>query len=736
MTKVDPFTPAKGPEIAQATMAQATMEQADQTITGDPGHNIVRWFASFFAQPYSKVALTTRLSGQTDLGQPAALAAGLGAVGLKNTMYRKKLRQLDPIVLPAVVFEGQGRPLILLGLDKKAGQATWLDPDSDLAQQRGPIRDLQRRIAPQIMLVTFEDADSPTGVVAQRSGHWFWAPVRAHWASWMQILLASFLLNMMGLALPLFIMNVYDKVIPNLSFVTLWTLAIGVALAVCADLVLRTLRLATIESISQRIDLKVGATLYRHALDLGILTRPGGSAGLAGQIREYETVKDFFASSTFVSFFDLAFIALFLFVLHAIVGPLAYLPMLAIPVVLIIAMISRSAISATAQSAVQLASRRQTVLMESLQGAETIKTLNAEGIMQREWETAIAATARVTGRARFWANFSINSTMFIQQGVSIGIIVWGVYLIFEGQITIGALIAASILSGRALAPLSAIAQATFRLQYVIKSLRSLNQMMALRGDKPVTVRSHLRVKSAVLDLSGVRFSYPDTEVPAIQDLALGVASGECIALLGRVGSGKTTLGKLLCGLIEAEQGTIRVDGFGLNQYDRAELRDGIGYLPQTSDLFTGTLRDNLLLARPDATQDEIEKALYYSGLGDFVASSPSGLEMQITENGSRLSGGQAQALALARVLLKSPKLLFLDEPTNAMDQEMERIVCTRLKELNAAGITLILCTHRQSLAAVADRFVILDAGRKVLDGSKETVMKRLAENQPAATGKG
>ena len=702
----------------------------------DLGHDVVRWFAAFFAQPYSKSAVTSRLSGETDLNQPGPLGAMLETVGLKNTLYNKNLRRLDPIVLPCVLFGKNGGLLILTGIDKRSGQVTWLDPCDQMAEQSGTLRALKKRVKTEVMLVTFEDATSPSGVIAQRAGHWFWVPVRSHWASWLQVILASLLLNMMGLALPLFTMNVYDKVIPNLSFVTLWTLASGVALAVCAELLLRTVRLATIETISQRIDLKVGATIYRHALDLGLLTRQGGSAALAGQIREYETVKDFFASSTFVSFFDLIFIALFIVVLHAIVGPLAFLPLLAIPVVLTIAWICRSAIDATAQSAVQLASRRQTVLMESLQGVETVKTLNAEGIMQREWETAIVATARVTARARFWANFSINSTIFIQQSVSVGIIVWGVYLIFEGQITMGALIAASILSGRALAPLSSIAQATFRLQYVIKSLRSLNEMMELEGDKPKTVRSHLRVKAAALKLSGVTFSYPDTQVPALQELSLNIAPGECIALLGRVGSGKTTLGKLLCGLIEPQQGTIRVDGFGLNQYDRAELRDGIGYLPQKCDLFTGTLRENLLLARPDASQDEIEKALYYSGLGAFVASSSSGLEMQISENGSRLSGGQAQALVLARVLLKSPKLLFLDEPTNAMDQEMERIVCTRLKELSANGTTLILSTHRQSLSAIADRYVILDAGRKVLDGSKEIVTKRLTENQVIDKSKG
>ena len=514
---------------------------------------------------------------------------------------------------------------------------------------------------------------------------------------------------------------------PNLSFVTLWTLAIGVSLAVGTDLLLRLIRSATVETAAQRIDLKVGAQVYRHALDLGILKRPGGAAGVAGRIREYETVRDFLSSSTFVAFFDMIFIVIFLAVLYVIVGPLVWLPAAAVPFVLLLALICRGAINTTSQNALDLANRRQTVLIESLRGTETVKTLNAEGAMQREWEKAIAATARVSGKARFWSNLSVNGTMLIQQAVSVGIIVWGVFLIFDGRITIGALIAASILSGRAMAPLGAISQATFRLQYARRALASLNEMMGIESDKPRTVRSHLKVKAGNLDLSGVTFTYPGGQVPALQDLEVKIAPGECVALLGRVGSGKTTMGKLLCGLIEPDQGTIRVDGFGLNQYDRSELRAGIGYLPQTNELFTGTLRENLLLAKPAASQSEIEAALYYSGLGEFVAASPEGLEMPIAENGARLSGGQAQALALARVLLKDAKLLFLDEPTNAMDQEMEKVVCARLKELNASGVTLILCTHRQSLAAIADRYVVLERGRKVVDDARSAVVARMAQ---------
>lgn len=701
----------------------------------DPLH-VVRWFAHHFDRPFSEAAVLSRLPADADPAGAALLDRALGAIGLKSRLYKKTLRSLDPIVLPCVLFDTGGQPLVLTAIDRANGTADWIDTARQNASYSGPLRQLQRRVRPNLMLVTVEDQTKPSRQTPKvQTGNWFWAPVRANWSAWMQVLLASLLLNIMGLALPLFIMNVYDKVVPNLSFVTLWTLAIGVGLAILFDLVLRTVRAATLHTISRRVDLRVGSALYRHALDLGLLDREGGAAGLAGRIREYETVRDFFTSSTFVSFFDLIFIGVFLGVLYAIVGQLALVPLLAVPVVLTLALIARAAIANVADTAVELATRRQIVLMESLHGIETVKTLNAEPAMQREWENTIAATARTTGRAQFWSNLSINGTLWIQQMVGVVIIVWGVFLIFEREITIGALIAASILSGRAMAPLSSIAQATFRAQYVIRSMRALNDIMAKPTERAAQVRSNLAIREGHLQIESLSFTYPGANTPAIDELSLKVQAGEIIALLGRVGSGKTTLGRLLAGLLEPQSGTIQIDGFGLNQYDRAELRAGLGYLPQRPDLFTGTLRENLVMGQPNASQEQIERALYFSGLADFVASSADGLDMKISENGSRLSGGQAQALSLARLLLKRPPILFLDEPTNAMDQEMERQVCERLTELNEAGTTLILCTHRQSVAAIAKRYVILDGGRKALDGGRELVQQQLATSTPARVGK-
>jgi ATP-binding cassette subfamily C protein LapB len=698
-------------------------------VVAPAGLDIAEWLARYFDRPYSEAAVLSRLSGQDDLTAPAALADALAAVGLKTRRHRRKLRALDAIVLPCVLVTKDGVPLILTDLDKGSGTARIVDSAEGRADSAVPLADLQARIRPHVLLVTpEEDTRGAAAIRAETAemGHWFWRPVRANWPAWTQVMLASLLLNVMGLALPLYIMNVYDKVIPNLSFVTLWTLSAGVGLAILADLVLRTIRMASIETISRRVDLKVGAALYRHALALGLLSRTDGAAGMANRIREYEGVRDFFASQTFVSFFDLIFIGIFLAVMFAIVGQLAWVPTLAVPVVLVLALAARAGMSAAAEAAGRLSDRRQAVLMESLHGIETVKALNAEPRMQRDWEAAISATARSTGRARFWSNLATNGTMMVQQLVSVGIVIWGVFLIFDGQISVGALIAANILSSRALAPLGQIAQAIFRAQYAVRAMRSLDEMMRTPAERPRYVRSQLRIREARVKIRGLNFTYPGAQVPAVAALDLDIAPGESIALLGRVGSGKTTLGKLLSGMLVQQEGTIQIDGFGLNQYDRAELREGIGYLPQNSELFTGSLRENLVLGNPGAGQEEIEHALYVSALDEFVARSPDGLEMRISEKGGRLSGGQAQALALARQILKRPRLLFLDEPTNAMDREMERKVCDRLAELNREGTALMLCTHRQSLADIADRFVILDAGRKVLDGPRAEVMRALA----------
>lgn len=721
------------PPAARAAGSDAEAAKRQAPREGRPaspgvGLGAVAWMAHHHGQPWSEAAVRARLAAGFDPRDTTSLARAFAAVGLRSRIVLRRLSAIDPSVLPCVIFRENGAPLILVGFSPDMRSARVIDPERDEPDTETPVRKLARRTRREVMLVTPEGALVDRHLTEQpdrRPQHWFWGPIRENRSGWAQVFVAALCINVLGLALPIFVMNVYDRVIPNLAFVTLWTLALGVAIAIGLDLVLRGVRARVLETVGRRLDTGIAASLFSHAMSLRPLARRNGASVLASHIRDFETVREFFGSASFVSLIDFMFIGVFIFVLYVLVGQLALVPLVALPAVLVLATVAQLPMGRIAQDAQELAGRRQAVLVESLMGLETIKTLNAEPVMQREWERASAASARVNGRSRFWSNVATSGTQMIQQFVSVGIIVWGVFLVADGQITVGALIAANILAGRALAPLGAIAQTIFRTQYALRSLRALNAFMEIPPERSPEVESAVRVQKGGLKLEDVRYRYPGAERYALAGLSMEMAPGECIALLGRVGSGKSTLGKLLCGLIEPETGSVLIDGRSAAQYDPAELREGVGYMPQEPELFTGTLRENLVIGRPHANHAEIEAALRDAGMIPFVTGEQAGLSRFIGEKGSQLSGGQRQGLALARLLLRRPKLLFLDEPTNAMDREMEAAVVARLRTLNASGTGLILCTHRPALAELAGRWVVMDGGRILLDDTRMNVIERL-----------
>ncbi|MEL7229202.1 MAG: type I secretion system permease/ATPase [Pseudomonadota bacterium] len=739
----DETTPAAGEDEAAAQARLEALAQAAQPMPDDadchaylasPTLSLVKWCARHFGQPFSAATVANNLPDGFDGRDRAVLPRALARVGLRSSFVIRDLREIDPIVLPCILFRKTGEPLILTGFIQGRKLAQFIDPAEGDHAQEIPSRKLRKTVTKDVLFVTAEgdqtsrrmDPENRDNTASPR--HWLWGPIRENSGAFFQILAAALGINLFALAVPIFVMNVYDRVIPNLAFVTLWTLAGGVAIALALDLILKLIRTNVLETVSRRIDLKIAATLFRQAMNVKLLDRPGGAAGMANAIRDFEGVRDFFSSTSFVAMIDLAFIGIFVAVLWFIVGPIALVPLLAVPIVIILALIAQIPIGNAVEKSQQLATKRHTVLVESLLGIETVKSLNSEPIMQKEWENAVAASARITGKTRFWSNFATSGTMLVQQGVSVFIILWGVYLVSDGQITVGGLIAANILAGRVLAPLGNISQTLIRAQHAFKSLGAISSVMALPVETAPQVASDLRVTKGSLEFRHITYTYPEAPQPALTDISFTIQPGECVGLLGRVGSGKSTTGKLFAGLLEADEGLILVDGQELAQYERAELRAGIGYLPQDPDLFSGTIRENLLLGRARATDAELNRALYLAGMDYFIAENPQGLDQYIGEKGNRLSGGQRQAIGLARLLLRRPKILFLDEPTNAMDNGTEAKVTARLAELKAEGVTLILCTHRQSLAAISDRLIVLDMGKKFADGPYKDVMAALTQN--------
>ncbi len=704
----------------------------DAALAGaEQGASLIAWLAEAHGRRYSRARLQTAMPAKETFRTPEDIARALEVFDLGSRLVRTPPHKQDPGVLPCVVFRKDGTTAVMTELDRTGRRGTFIDPGRGNLKTELDRSQMRRDLVDQVLLVTKTHATArgPANPERQSVGpgrrSWFWQPVRESWGAWVQILVAALCLNLLNLALPIFVMNVYDRVIPNAAFVTLWTLAAGVGIAILLEFALRGLRMSVLERIGRRVDLRISSTLFDQALNARMSSRKGGAAGMANTIREFETTKDFLGSASFVAVIDLMFIGVFIAALFFVVGPLAWVPLVAIPVVLGLALIAQIPLRSSAAQAQELAAKRHVVLVESLLGIEAIKSLNGEPVMQRDWENAVAASSRISGRTRFWSSLATNGTQLTQQAVSVGIIVWGVYLVSQNAITVGALIAANILAGRVLAPLAAISQTIFRAHYALRSMRSLDEMMAMPRERARGSDSDLVVRRGAIRFQDVSFQYSGAPQPALKDVSFEIAPGETIALLGRVGSGKTTTGKLMNGLLEPQSGTILIDDHGLAQYDPAELRAGIGYLTQESELFTGTLRENMILGAPHASDEEIRRALYHAGMDGFVASNPKGLHLFLGDKGGNLSGGQRQGIALARLILRKPCVLFLDEPTNAMDQQMEAAVIARLQELGQGRTTLILCTHRMSLANIAQRFIVLDQGRKVLDGPRELVVDRL-----------
>ncbi|MEM7067358.1 MAG: type I secretion system permease/ATPase [Pseudomonadota bacterium] len=715
----------------------AEMTKSDAVSTSGPRcyFEIVEWLAGHFSQPFQKSAVEQSLPANFEQLDWRIIARALPVVGLKSQVVTRSLKEISPLVLPCVVSDKTGNPFILSKLADQDGNCEIFTFADGSKSQKISDKALRKKLGPELMLVTI-DADTLASRTDKDANYgdgkhnrWFWKPVRQHWSAWLQIIVAAFGINILGLALPIFVMNVYDRVIPNLAIVTLWTLAIGVALALALDLLLKLIRTNVLERAGRRIDLIIASELFRHAMAVRLLDRRGGAATVASQIRDFESVRDFFTSNSFVAVIDLMFIGIFVAVLWMIVGPIAIVPLLAVPIVIVVALVAQVPIGASIERVQQLSGKKQLVLVESLLGIETVKSLNGERVMQREWENAVAASSQITGKTKFWSNFAISSTMLIQQSVSVIIIVWGVYLVSNGEITVGGLIAANILAGRVLAPLGNISQTLVRAQQAIRSLSVISEYMQLPSERSEIIGSELTVQDGSVQLINTGLTYPGSQVPALSDFSINVKPGDSVGILGRVGSGKTTLGKVFSGLVQPDSGLVLVDGHEIGQYESASLRDGIGYLPQDPEMFTGTILENLLIGKPNATETEINEALYYSGMDYFVSENPEGLKQFVGEKGNRLSGGQRQSVSLARLILRQPKLLYLDEPTNAMDHTTEHLVINRLKELNAKGVTLVVSTHRHSLTAILDRLVVIDNGKKVIEGSREEVLKYLSNPQ-------
>lgn len=665
---------------------------------------------------------------------PSLFCRAASRAGLAPKVLRRPLEKLDRALLPLVLLLEGDTACILLGWSEGGAVARVLLPDGGQGSVELPREELLQRylgIAISARPKFRFDGRAPE-VTKPKAGHWFWSSMAEQVGLYRDVIGAALLINLFALAIPVFTMNVYDRVVPNFAVETLWMLAIGLLLVLGIDYLMRMLRGYFVDLAGSRIDVKLSSAIMERVLGMRLSDRPVSVGAYAATLRSFETIRDFIASATVTAIVDLPFAILFLAVLAWISWPLVFAPIIGLALVVAYSWAVQKRMHTLSETTFRAAATRNATLVEALTAIETVKAHGAERIVQTKLEDTTVFLARTSAQLRLLSSSVVNGVMSIQQLVNLGMVVAGVYLINAGELTMGGLIAASMLSGRALAPLGQMVALMMQLQNSRTALDSLDQTMQAPGER--AGQDHFVHRP---DLAGdivfenVHFSYPGRDQEALRGISLRIRPGEKVVFIGRVGSGKTTLQRLLLGLYAPTKGSISIDGVDLRQLDPADLRRSMGYVEQDSLLFYGTLRENITIAAPYADDAAVIAAAEVGGLSTFVNAHPQGFGMLIGERGESLSGGQRQGVAIARAALLEPPILLLDEPTGAMDYSSEAQLKERLRVF-ARHKTMIIVTHRSSLLELADRIIVMDDGRIVADGPRDRVM---ADLQAGRVGK-
>lgn len=559
--------------------------------------------------------------------------------------------------------------------------------------------------------------------------HWFWSAFALLRPYYGDCVVAAVLINLLALAGSMFSMNVYDRVIPNAALPTLWVLAIGVTLAGLLEMGLRTVRAYVVDEAGKRADLMLSAAIFRKSMDLFPKDRPSSSGQYAGQVREFDAVREFVSSTTLVSLTDLPFAVIFLLVIGYLAGSLVWVPIVAGLVVLVVGLVSQWPIAKSVERYQYENSQKLAFLVEAVERTETVQALGAQGAVQSRWERLCAIAARSAMTSRMTSALALNITQFVQQFSATALILWGVFLILEGHLTTGGLIGCSILASRALGPMAQVAGLMTRWQQTKVAYVALDRIMHLEGRyDPRRNYVQLDPQPGVLEVRGLEFTYPRSEQKSLHIGHLAFAPGETVAIMGPVGSGKSTLLKVLAGLQFPTVGKVLLHGIDAAQVSPADFRAQIAWVSQDAVLFRGSLRENLLMAAPRIQEERFLHVLRLTGVQQLANQHPQGLDMPVGENGQALSGGQKQMVALARALLSGASIVLLDEPTSAFDEAGEQFLLRAL-QAELAGRTVVVVTHRPAPLALVQRLVILESGQVVADGPRDAVLQAVRNGQ-------
>ena len=708
-------------------MSVSSWLDSDAARALDPVLDCLAYVARLSERPSSPTQLRAGLAlDEQGLLPFHQIEPALEQVGMRGEPVERRLSKIASRELPAIVELEGGRAAVLL--DQSGSQALVHAPglEEPLWIERS---ELAAAYAGRAVLVEADptaERENERPYDALKRRHWFWSEAWRARAQFRPVILAAVVINLLALAVPLFTMNVYDRIIPNEAVSSLWVLAAGVGLALAFDYLLRLARARLVDEIGRGLDARYSQRIFEKVMNLPLASRQGSTGAIARRVSEYEQVRDFFASTSVVLLVDIGFMVIFLGFIALLAGWLVMIPIVIIAIMLLVGWSLQKAMGRGALDAQADASLQHSILVESISGTETLKAARAEGLMLGRWRRFATMSANTQERMRRLTAIAVNLAAVAQQAMSIGLVIGGFYLFHAGDITMGAIIAIVMIAGRAMSPVGQFALLMTRAKQAGATLDSLQAMMQLPDERHAGGRSIApEIREGVVRLDAVGFRYPNASADSLSDVSIEVRPGERIGIIGRVASGKSTLGRVLCGLYAPTEGAMLVDGLDSRQYHPHQLREAFRYVGQDADLFSGTVRENLLLGGARASDDDLIDAVKRSGADIFLAQGAAGFDLDIGERGSRLSGGQRSLLVLARALVSPSKLLFLDEPTGAMDTQTERYFIDKLASAIAPEQALVVSTHRHQMLSIVDRLVVIDKGRIVADGPRDEVLAKL-----------
>jgi ATP-binding cassette subfamily C protein LapB len=703
----------------------------DSDVIDDPLTDCLVILAKIHGRPISRTALRAGLPLVNNRLTVNLSARAAARAGLASRVLEKSLAEMSNLELPSILLLHGNRSVVLHKIHPEEQTVTILLPEAGMGQETVPLAEISSRYTGFTIFAQpeFQRGEQSVSDMAVKRSNWFWGTLFSSWRIYRDVLLASFLINLLGLTTPFFILNVYDRVIPNNAFETLWVLAIGIGVIYLFSLLMRGLRGYFIDIAGKKANLEISSKLFEKVLGIKMSVRPEAIGSFSNKIQQFDSVRDFITSLSVTALVDLPFAILAILAVWYLGGIIVTVHLASIAALLLYAFLLQMPLKFAVEQSHYASSQRNAVLVEGLNGLETLKMLGAEGKIQRTWEDSVGHISTWGTRSRFLSSSVSHISNFMQSTTVVAVVIVGVYAVSRGDMSQGGLIAIVMLTRQALSPMSQVVSLATRFHRARTALHTLQEVMDLPVERPLNKTFlHRAELLGGIEFRDVSFAYPDQTVKALTNISLIIAPGERVGIIGSIGSGKTTLGKLLLGLYEPDTGMVAMDGTDIRQIDPIELRRFIGCVPQDIVLFRGSVRDNITLGCDDVSDSEILRVADLSGVSKFVKRNAMGFDMPVGEQGRLLSGGQRQAVAMARALLLDPPVLVLDEPSSSMDARSESLLRQHLNTI-LKGKTLILTTHRASLLALVDRVVLLDNGMIRADGPKANILEALKNGQ-------